>query len=102
MAKEKPQYKHDFGNRVFYIFLGHFSFEDDNYDLYACTEDNITTVIARFSDMPGDYLSSFLRCIGDCTGEDPALHEARRRLVKWCYMWRMSEIMDYIESLRRI
>jgi hypothetical protein len=73
-----PQYEHDCDNCV---FLGQFSFKDNNYDLYTCTDTDydITTVIARFSDTPGDNLSGFLHPIGDCTGQSPALHEARKR-----------------------
>ena len=63
-----PRYTHDCDRCT---FLGNYN----AYDLYYCTQCNITpTVIARFSDRAKDYLSG-LRL---ATPDNPPLYEAKR------------------------
>jgi len=94
MKKQKPQYEHDCKSCN---FLGRFSFEDDDYDLYFCVKSRIT-VIARYGDCSttpgGGYLSGL-----ENAEYEPALFEAKQRLAKWYHMFRKWYILELIEIM---
>lgn len=62
----EPRYTHDCDDCK---FLGHF----ENYDLYACRQSWGPTVIARYGDEGGEYISGLT-----VSNKFPALTEAKR------------------------
>ncbi len=71
MNTKTPQYQHDCTKCK---FLGRFTSDGINYDLYFCVEGNGNrpTVIARYDNDGGDYASGIMF-------NSPELTEAKRR-----------------------
>lgn len=67
--KFKKKYTHNCKDCV---FLGEFQENDLQYDLYWCSQSGMPTVIARYGDAGGDYLSGM-------PSQHPALDEAKAR-----------------------
>lgn len=76
MKTEIPLHKHDC-NKC--IYLGQYVCQyDKTWDLYVCLE-NIQTVVARYGNRGGEYLSGM--CFAKKDGV-PELYEAKLRAIK--------------------
>ena len=72
-SRENPKYRHDC---QFCTFLGRYEIEGQEYDLYFCPGKNRPTIIARYGNDAGSYLSGLVSI------EMPPLNEAAKRAVK--------------------